>query len=131
MMKSHLRRLFHLVVLLSPCWCQAQFFQRTFGWGPFNTAPSCAYRSDGYYGLSGSFSSNGSSQTDFVLMQIDTNGTFQWSKCYGSGGIDNVTRLATLPDSGYVLAGFTNGFSSNNDYDGYVVRTDPFGDTLW
>ncbi|MFM7216909.1 MAG: T9SS type A sorting domain-containing protein [Bacteroidota bacterium] len=127
----HVKFCIHLLVLSIPSLADGQYFQRTYGWGPFNTAPAAVYQANGHFGLLGSFSSSTSGQTDFVLMQTDSNGVFEWAKAFGSSGVDNATSLIATQDNGYLLGGFTNGFSSNNDYDGYLVRTDSLGDTLW
>ena len=109
----------------------SQNFRRTYGWGAYNTAPAFTQSPAGGFALLGSFSSPTSYQTDFVLMRTDTAGVFQWAKAYGGSGVDEARDLLQLPDSGWLLVGFTNSFSPNNDYNGYVIRLTANGDTVW
>ncbi len=109
----------------------AQYFKHTYGWGPFNTAPSMCQTPDGGFAMLGSFSSTGSGQTDFVVIRTDSSGTFQWAHAYGSWGIESAACILTLPDSGFLLCGYSNSYSGNLGYDGLVVRLNATGDTLW
>lgn len=64
-------------------------------------------------------------------MKTDSLGTFQWAKAYGWAGIEEAADIICLPDSGFVLAGSSNSYTQNNDYNGYLIRTNKTGDTLW
>lgn len=120
-----------MVALLMYLGSPAQLFRHTYGWGSFNTAPSFCITPDGGYALAGSFSSTGSGQTDFVLIRTDSAGQFRWAKCYGSWGIESASHLLSLPDSGFLFVGTSNSFSTQLDYDGFIVRLNSNGDTLW
>jgi hypothetical protein len=80
------------------------------------------------YILAGSTSS--SNVTDGYLVRVDSLGLVMWSKTYGWDNIDIIRSLRILPDSGYITAGFTNS-KGNGAYDGWLMRTDKHGDTLW
>ena len=126
-----MKPLFLLSVLAVSIATNAQNFRRTFGWGSYNTAPAFVQTPDSGFALLGSFSSATSFQTDFVLMRADTAGVFQWAKAYGGNGVDEARDIIQLADSGWLLVGFSNSFSPNNDYDGYLVRLNSSGDTVW
>jgi hypothetical protein len=80
------------------------------------------------YILAGSTSS--SNVTDGYLVRVDSLGLVMWSKTYGWENIDVIRSLRILPDSGYIMVGFTNS-KGNGAYDGWLMRTNKNGDTLW
>jgi hypothetical protein len=68
--------------------------------------------------------------TDMYLIKLDTNGDSLWTKTYGGNFMETSSGLWTTTDGGYILTGSSNTFS-NGDFDGYVVKTNNNGDTLW
>ncbi len=68
--------------------------------------------------------------TDGYIFKTDTLGVAMWSKFYGGSNIDVFRSIELLPDSGFIVAGFTNSFG-NGGYDGWLLRMDKNGDTLW
>ena len=64
----------------------------------------------------------------YRLYRIDSNGTVKSFRDYGD--TVSLTHLATLDDSGFLLAGYSRFLGgTNSDY--YVVRTDRDGNQLW
>ena len=63
---------------------------------------------------------------------IKTNilGDTLWTKTYGGQSDDYGTSVNISENGGYIVTGYTNSFGSGN-YDGYVLRIDESGDTLW
>ncbi|HEU4716186.1 MAG TPA: hypothetical protein VFU15_00045, partial [Bacteroidia bacterium] len=80
------------------------------------------------YIVAGSTSSSGIS--DGWLIRTDSLGLVMWTKTYGGNNVDVLRSVKILPDSGYILAGFSNS-AGNGGYDGWALRTDKNGDTLW
>jgi hypothetical protein len=80
------------------------------------------------YIVAGSTSSNGIS--DGYIVRVDSLGLLMWSKTYGGNNVDVIRTLRLLPDSGYILAGYSNS-AGHGGYDGWVLRTDKYGDTAW
>ena len=72
--------------------------------------------------------------TDFgsnmYLIKLDSNGDSLWTNTYGGQYMEAAVGLWLTNDNGYILSGSSNTFS-NGDFDGYVVKTDFNGDTLW
>lgn len=66
---------------------------------------------------------------DMFLKQITLNGEDIWSQSYGGAENDRAMTVYQLQDGGYILTGFTQSFGEG-DWDAYVVRTGPEGDTL-
>lgn len=80
------------------------------------------------YIVGGSTSSNGIS--DGYIVRVDSLGLIMWSKTYGGNNVDVIRTLRLLPDSGFIFAGYSNS-AGHGGYDGWVLRTDKNGDTLW
>lgn len=80
------------------------------------------------YIVAGTTSSTGIS--DGYLVRVDSLGLVMWSKYFIGNNVDVLRSLRQLPDSGYILAGYSNS-AGHGGYDGWVLRTDKDGDTLW
>ncbi len=81
------------------------------------------------YIVAGSSSSTGIS--DGYVVRVDSLGLIMWSKYYVGNNVDVIRSLKQLPDSGYIMAGYSNSNGTHGGYDGWVLRTDKNGDTLW
>ncbi len=53
-----------------------------------------------------------------------------WTRTYGGSSEDWDLSVQQTADGGYVLTGRTKSFGAGN-YDVYLVKTNPLGDTLW
>jgi len=84
---------------------------------------------DSTYAIGGYTNSFGAGGFDFYLIRTTGDGTPLWEKTYGGADWDLAYDLVEMPDSGFVLVGYSYSFSGNKD--GYIVRTDKNGDTLW
>lgn len=80
------------------------------------------------YIVAGSSSSAG--PTDGYVVRTDSVGLVMWAQFYGGVNIDVIRAIKILPDSGFIMTGFTNSFG-NGGYDGWILRIDKNGDTLW
>lgn len=80
------------------------------------------------YLVAGTTSSGG--VTDGYIVRTDSVGLVMWSKYFVGNNIDVIRSVKQLPDSGFVLAGFSNS-AGHGGYDGWLLRTDKNGDTLW
>ncbi|MCX6291992.1 MAG: T9SS type A sorting domain-containing protein [Bacteroidetes bacterium] len=105
-------------------------FQRTYGIGLYNEGRSVKPTFDGGYIIAGSESDAGNGSSDVYLLKIDSLGNFMWHKTFGGSNIDRGYAVEQLNDSGYAIAGYTNSFGSGG-YDGYLIRTNKNGDTIW
>ncbi|MBL7915891.1 MAG: T9SS type A sorting domain-containing protein [Bacteroidia bacterium] len=90
------------------------------------------------YTPSGSCRSGGYSK-DYLLMKINSSGTFMWNKCYGYSGfsstIDQAYSIALTPDGGFMLAGISEGgdpwIGYHGGFDCHVIKTDSVGTFEW
>jgi hypothetical protein len=122
-----------IFILLCVCsfYSSAQImFQRTYGIGTYNEGRSVKQTLDGGYIIAGTVSDAGSGGPDVYLLKVDQFGNPQWNKLFGGSNIDRGYAVEQLSDSGYAVAGYTNSYGSGG-YDGYLVRTDKNGDSLW
>ncbi|MBA3664160.1 MAG: T9SS type A sorting domain-containing protein [Bacteroidetes bacterium] len=83
--------------------------------------------SDGNYVICGSSNLGPNSQA--MLMKIDLAGNVLWTKKYGGANQEFGNSAKECSDGGFILTGQT--FSSGQNGDTYLVRTDVNGDTLW
>jgi len=86
----------------------------------------------GNYFVSGTTHSYGiGAESNMYLVKLDAAGNTLWEKTYG-GNLEEIGRgLWLTNDGGCIMTGRSNSFSANGDFDGYIVKTDANGDTLW
>ncbi len=66
---------------------------------------------------------------NFYLVKLDNNGYTFWEKAFGSSFADEFGTSIVVADDGYLLAGYTNGTSGNDDV--FVIKTDFDGNIIW
>jgi hypothetical protein len=74
-----------------------------------------------------------STRRDAWLLRTDEIGDTLWTRAYGGDYVDAGIDIALIPDSGFIIAGYTYSFSGQpgTRRDAWLVRTDARGDTLW
>lgn len=85
---------------------------------------------DSSYTITGSSSSWGGN-SDAFLLHVDSSGNYLWSNHFGGDESDGGRRVLHNEGLGYYIAGFSNSFSGNGNYDAYLVHTDLQGNKLW
>lgn len=106
----------------------AEQWQQIYGGDGVEAGYSVKACLDQGYIVAGSTSTSGPS--DAYLVRTDSLGLVMWSKSYGGVNIDVIRSIELLSDSGFIAAGYSNSFG-NGGYDGWVLRLDKNGDTLW
>ncbi len=88
---------------------------------------------DGGYVLAGFLRSNRLPTThfhdDFFLARTDSRGVMIWSKYYGGPYDDRCYYVQQLPEEGFILVGYVG--TDGNQTDGWIVKTNTNGDTMW
>lgn len=127
------RNLFYLLFALSVLILNGQAprkFYTKFGGSGIDIGYGVKQTLDGQYIITGSTSSYGYGNTDALLTKMDSMGVIIWQKSLG-GFVNDIGRsINQLPDSGFVVSGYSNSFG-NGGYDAYVVRTDKYGNVIW
>ncbi|KPL17296.1 MAG: hypothetical protein AMS23_05555 [Bacteroides sp. SM1_62] len=103
---------------------------RAFGGMDFDYGVTVRQSNDEGYILVGSTSSFGAGELDIWLIRTDTMGNTLWTRTFGGSDIDRPFSLIQLSDGNYLIGGVTNstGIGFN---EGWLILTDPNGDTLW
>ena len=79
---------------------------------------------------------------DYYIIKADNLGRKQWDKTYGGSETDNLTCAILLPDSGYLIGGYSSsGISGDKTEDNaspliptddyWVIRVDKNGNKIW
>ncbi|CAN5160714.1 hypothetical protein BH09BAC5_BH09BAC5_23980 [soil metagenome] len=84
--------------------------------------------SGGGYAIAGTTNSFGAGNNDAYLITTDSNGNLIWSVCFGDTLSDTGNSLDQTADGGFILAGQTDGVSSNAA-DMFLVKCDAAGST--
>jgi hypothetical protein len=84
---------------------------------------------DGFI-LVGTTDAFGSGLDDVWLIKTNSFGDTLWTKTIGGSEYDYATCVHQTNDGGYIIFGETNSFDPNF-WEGYMIKTNSFGDTLW
>lgn len=85
---------------------------------------------DGNFALAGYTESFGAGGFDMYLVKADENGDTLFTRTYGGADWDFAYSIDTTFDGGMIIAGETYSYGNGNA-DGYLIKTDAHGDTLW
>jgi hypothetical protein len=85
---------------------------------------------DGGFIITGQTNSFGAGNYDVYVVKTNASGDIQWTKTYGGSNFDTGSGIAQMPDSGYVITGYTKSFGAGND-DYLLIRTDKAGNVIW
>ncbi len=112
--------------------CSGQnLFLRTYGFGVITEGKCVIETFDHGFAVCGSTTPGWGGQTNFYMLKTNGSGVPVFQYSYGGLGIDQSFAIIQLPDSGYLIAGYSNSFSANNDYDACLVRTDKSGNSIF
>lgn len=116
---------------------------KTFGGSREDDANSIIETPDGGYVVLGyTFSNDGditdktTTDADFWVFKINTEGALQWSKTYGGSADDRATKIINTNDGGFAVIGYTRStdgdVSQNNGfYDFWLLKLDASGNMQW
>lgn len=111
-------------------------WSRKFG-GPADEFGTCVRETaDGNYLVAGSTNSFGAGSWDVYVIKANPSGDTLWTRTYGSTGSDggSLTVRQTIEqtfDGGYIIGGYSAGFSTAGSNDAYVIKTDSAGNVSW
>jgi hypothetical protein len=104
---------------------------RTYGGAGTDYGQSVQQTFDGGYVIAGYTNSSGAGSYDVLLIKTDSTGIQDWAYTYGGGADDRGRSVQqTLPDSGFIVAGFTETVGAGGR-DAFLVKTDGDGNLDW
>jgi len=101
---------------------------KTYGGQSDDYGESVQQTKDGGYIIAGVTNSYGNG-TQVYLIKTNAGGDTIWTRNYGGLGSDYGYFVQQTQDGGYIVAGQTNSFGNGSQ--GYLIKTDIYGDTLW
>jgi len=102
---------------------------QTYGGAEYDAANAMVQTGDGGYAIAGQTYSFGAGDSDFWLVKVDSSGSLQWNRTYGTPTADESTSVIQTSDGGYALAGYsTDSYASKNLW---FVKTDSSGNMQW
>ena len=106
-------------------------FNRTFGGSENDYFYSVINTLDNGFLFVGGTDSYGSGDTDFWIVKANSSGRMQWAKSYGRAGKEEAHSVVQTSDGGFAILGTTSSFSSELEYDFWLVKIDSLGNLLW
>jgi hypothetical protein len=86
--------------------------------------------SDGGFGIAANTQSFGAGGTDAWVVKVDAFGNQLWNKTFGGTEEDSCGYIMEMADGGFTISGSTHSFDMGQG-DGWLIRTDIDGNTIW
>ncbi len=107
-------------------------WSKLYGNSGFEEGVSVKQTTDGGYIMAGSSENTlGPLGPNMCLIKTNSVGDTLWAKLYGGQMIDECYDVKQTSDGGYVMVGKSFSFSTNGDYDVYVVKVNNQGIVQW
>ncbi len=103
---------------------------RTFGGDTSDFGLSVDETPDHGFITTGYTESFGNGSSDLWLIKVDSLGDWQFLKTYGGSFDDMGNSVRATTDTGFIICGFNSSFSMTG-MDGWLLKTDAYGDTIW
>lgn len=127
-------RIFYSLILILVCsQIQAQApqkFYARYGGNGYDVGYDVKQTLDKGYIITGSTSSWGAGNTDVYLLKLDSMGHVKFQNTFGNANNDIGKEVLQLPDSSYVIIGYTSSFGFGG-YDVFLVKADKYGQLEW
>jgi|LakMenEpi03Aug12_release.lakeMendotaPanAssembly.Ray.scaffolds.fasta_scaffold96615_2 hypothetical protein len=119
--------------LVLTTWAVSQeFFYKTYGGNGYDAGMDVIQlESDSSYVIVGSSSSSGQSPNQVLLMQVDKLGNFMNAHFFGGERSDIGVKVMHKENEGYWIAGYSNSFSNNANFDFYLIKLNENFEFQW
>ena len=105
-------------------------WQKTYGGTASDKAASIQQTHDRGYVVAGMTQSFGAGDYDAWILKLTPDGSIEWQKTYGGGGMDAAHSIRQTGDGGYIVAGCTSSFGTGRG-DFWVLKLRPDGTLEW
>ncbi len=130
-MATKITFLFLSAVLFTTLSAQTVFYNTYGGYGYDTGQDVIQLESDSSYIIVGSSSSSGPAANQVLLMQVDKFGNFITARFYGGLRSDIGVRVMHRENEGYWIAGYSNSFSENANFDFYLIKLNENFELEW
>ncbi len=108
-----------------------QKYQRAIGGNMYDYGQHGKVTSDGGVVMTGSTFTYGAGDADVFMVKLDSNGILEWSRAFGTTGMEIGNCILEVKSGGYMIAGYTEPSLGSGNQDVYVIRTDNNGNVIW
>jgi hypothetical protein len=108
-----------------------KIWDRTFGYGDFDSGSEVKQTSDDGYIIVGNVNTSGGGRGDIWLIKVDSNGNKLWDKSFGGRGHNYGESIQQTSDGGYIIIGSSWVPGETNSYDIWLIKTDSTGELVW
>lgn len=106
-------------------------WSRTYGWSYADEGFDLVETPDGGFLVVGILSELTYNNYQFWIVKLNSNGDSLWSRSYGEAYKDEAFAVAKTTDGCYLAAGYKGTTPQPSGYDGWVLKLDSNGDSLW
>lgn len=107
-------------------------WSKAYGHSGFEEGKAVRQTTDGGYIIAGTSENTlGPLGPDMCLIKTNSTGDTVWANVYGGSMIDECYDVIQTSDGGYIMVGKSFSFSTNSDYDVYVVKVSSLGIVQW
>ncbi len=104
---------------------------KTIGGSNIDAGSCCKQTIDGGYIITGHTSSYGNGNRDVYLIKTDSYGDTLWTKTFDNDEWNIGCYVQQTTDGGYIVTGYSGGLVNYNDFNVFLIKTNPNGETLW
>ncbi|MDD5530451.1 MAG: T9SS type A sorting domain-containing protein [bacterium] len=116
-----------LTICLSASNLHSTTWMRTFDGGGSAVGRAVVVTRDSCY-IAAGYADTGTGNDNGLLLKVNKDGVFLWSKTFGGSGNDSIYSMDTTFDGGCILTG---AYSSSSGKDIWLVKVNAEGDTVW
>ncbi len=106
-------------------------WDKTFGYGEFDSGSEIIQTNDGGYMMVGNVNTSGGGLGDVWIIKLDIDGNKLWDKTFGGIGHNSGHSILQTLDGGYIILGSIWVPNETDSYDVLLIKTDSNGEMQW